>query len=254
MNTNLALRLSECNITVDEIMDSIIAPKASYGLFIYTSHIENLGTSNSDFDIYVICNGVSTGEGLMSHREYSVQQIFLGNSLLDVEYWDYNSLLSLISKVNSLDFSIDITELKLLHRISYAEFYGNNDLCKNIKQQITNGKLNDHVTNYYSVQASSFLEDAVYMYNAGYLSCASSCAYKALDSAIGLLNAQNGKTNLKGKWISKIFLDDITQSNEMKQKYYEFQLYPKLSKDNLANFLEEKIEFIQDILAESSIF
>ena len=241
MKQALVERLVECNIELSDIEKSIIIPSEKYGGFIYTSHLENLGTTNSDFDIYVISNSKIESPKILNHSKFGLQQCFIKNNLLDIEYWTLESIFSLLQKINSDDYSIDVSELKF-------------DFCSNIQSKIVTSKLLEQVKSFYKVQAISFLEDAVYMFDAGYYSNASSCIYKALDNAIGLVNARNGKTNLKGKWISKLFLDNPSIEDEIKDNYLRLQLYPHVTKNNIKNYLEEKIEFVQDLLAVSTIF
>lgn len=252
MNKNLSMRLAECNITLEEIQTATTLSLDDYCLFLYSSHIENLGTQNSDFDIYIICNDIPNNKHLINRDNYKVRQIFINNVLFDIEYWTFSSLLTLIDKINSSNFIFNSDQLKFLHRLSMAECMGNLEKGIIIKKSIKDSHLLSHVKEYYRLQATSFLEDAVYMYTAGYFTCAASCAYKALDNAIGLLNAHNGKTNLKGKWISKIFLDDNSQPNELKKRYLSLQFYAATNPENMESFLEDKIDFIQDILAKSS--
>lgn len=254
MKQVLIQRLNECQIKLSDIETYIIKPSGIWCGFIYTSHLEDLGTANSDFDIYVISDSKVESNKIIENTKFGLQQCFINDNLLDIEYWTLNTIESLLQKVNSLSSSIDVAELKLLHRLLLADSFGDTAFCNKIQTQIANGKLNEHVKNFYKVQAASFIEDAVYMFDAGYFSCSSSCAYKALDNAIGLVNARNGKTNLKGKWISKIFLDDPTIEQELKDNYIRLQLYPQVEEKNIKSYLEEKIEFVQDLLAESSIF
>lgn len=253
MNHLLNDRLQECKLSLSDIQHKIIETPGNSSVFIYTSHLEGLGTKNSDFDIYVICENLPNTNFLIDHGKYKISNTIINSTLLDIEYWHINEIIKLIEKVNSSTCAqINTDELKLLHRLRIAELIQGDYFSSNIKANIANSNLQQNILHFYKVQANSFLEDAVYMFKSNEFICSMNCAYKALDSAIGALNAKNNITNLKGKWISKLFINQNNCDKSILDQYLKYQIYTNVTQDNIESFLEDKIEFIQNILSAVS--
>ena len=67
-------RLKKYKVDIDEMLE--IIGKNNIGVIGYTSHMEKLGTNNSDIDVYVIC------EQLPKDHKFKVCGKYLVNNLI----------------------------------------------------------------------------------------------------------------------------------------------------------------------------
>lgn len=254
MNNILIDRLNECNITKTDILSNIKKTKHKQSIFVYTSHLEGLGTKDSDFDIYVLSESMPDIKFSRDYDHYKVHITTVKDMLLDVEYWNISDVYNLIDDINNLNYTkLDMEELKLIHRLRVGEIISELEIGMQIKTLIENSKLREHVLKLYVLYANSELEDAINMYNSREYICALKCARNSLENAIGALNAKNGISNLKPKWIPKIFLNNNGYNEEILNKYLKYQIYSNVDKGSIDSFVEEIIEFIQNILSKVAI-
>jgi hypothetical protein len=254
MSEILERRLNECDLKVSDILKSIIDLDSQSAVFIYTSHLEGLGTNDSDFDIYVLDDKQRDSGFQRTYKNSKVQIAILNGKMLDIEYWHNNDIQRLINNINdSKNQGFDIEELKLLHRLKTGVVVNGFELATMIKTFINKSKLQEKIMLFYITFAKSELVDAISMYNAGELLCAWRCVRISLDYAIGALNAKHGNTNLKMKWIPKIFEFNHGYENILYNKFYELYVYSDINEENLSLKTEELIEFVQDILIKVEI-
>ncbi len=251
MNKILTDRFEECGISASDIFDRLIKSDEEQAIFVYTSHLEGLGTKSSDFDVYVISENIPDGEFSRNEANSKVQTSIINGKMLDIEYWTMESIEKIIFNLNNLHYSsVSQDELKFLHRLKVSEVIYENNLNTKIKSMIKQNSLTDFVVNIYLIAANSDLQDAIALYESQEYTCALNCARRSLESAIGALNARNGFTNLKRKWASKIFLDNRKLENKQRiDQYLKYQIYCHIEEENLGLFVGDMLEFIQDIVS-----
>lgn len=251
MNKILKERLEECNITIESILENIILNTSNTTVFVYTSHLEGLGTKDSDFDVYVLCESIPDEIARTNHVEPIVKNLVIEDTLIDIEYWTISQIDSLINKLTLNDSSMMIDQLKILNRLKVGEILFNENLGDELKNKLLNTEENmkDKVIESFLIGANSYLEDAVHMYNAKEYFCSLSCSYNALEYTIGGVNAKNGFTNLKLKWVPKIFMNNNGYDKSLLDQYLKYQIYTEINENNIETFAEEKMEFIQNLIS-----
>lgn len=254
MNKVLVDRLSECNLSADNILKEIAKSGTEQAIFVYISHLENLGTKDSDFDIYVLSENIPDAEFAREEQNCKVQIAILKGKMLDIEYWSIGYIDKLIENISKFnDSNITIEEIKLIHRLKIAEIIGGDRIGNEIKSRIQNSNLSGIVQKKYLLIANSELQDAIALYNSKEYVCALNITRIALENAIGALNAKNGITNLKNKWISKTFMNNRGYDEKLLNKYLKYQVYCNINENNLGFFVEDMIEFTQDIISSIAI-
>lgn len=250
MNNILIDRFNQCNLTLDDILSKIVNCNDKQVVFIYTSQLENLGTKDSDFDIYVLCETLPNDEFMRSDLNCKVQIAIVNGKMLDIEYWDIKIVYALIDKINGQSNNpLSSDELKLIHRLKIAEVVGDNEIGRKVKDLIQNSNLKELVIKNYLVSANSELQDAIALYESNEYICALNRTRFALEKAIGALNAKNGFTNLKNKWIPRIFMNNKNSNEGLLKKYLEYQVYCNVNNSNIEAFVEGMIEFTQNIIS-----
>lgn len=245
-------RMKECGFSKEDIKKKI---QETYGesaaIFVYTSHLEGLGTASSDFDIYVICDKLPDNPKLLGYDKAKTQILLINNYSLDIEYWEENSILQMINTINVEDNQqIDLNKITMLHRLEVAELINESNIGLQIKQDVSCSKLNRRALETLSLNARSELDDAVQMYYANEYACAIIKAREALQFAIGSLNAVHGVTNIKNKWITKIFYQNNGYDGKYLERYMKLQFFTAAKDEtDLCNYAEALIELVQDIVA-----
>lgn len=254
MNKILVNRFNECNLTPSDILSKIISCDDKQAVFVYASQLENLGTKDSDFDVYVLSQNMPNDEFMRSVQNYKIQTELLNGKLLDIEYWDITIVYELINTINEPSYKkLSSDELKLIHRLKIAEVINENEIGNKIKLLIQNSNLKDLVVKQYLLVSNSQLQDAIALYDSQEYISALNCARFALENAIGALNAKNGFTNLKNKWISKIFINNNGYDKELLNKYLHYQVYCNVNSSNIESFVENILEFTQNIISMVAI-
>lgn len=249
MNQIIKKRLEECNISIEDVLSTIEYNDKKDAIFIYTSHLEGLGTKNSDFDIYVIG---TTPFSLLKFKDrgvYSVQNKIIKGIYFDIEYWNKDDIEKIIDSTLETDFGkFSVENLKLLQRISISEAINSNELEKDLISKIEKSNFRNQIIRLFTVLANSELEDALNMYKAKEYLCALKCARESLDNAIAALNAKNGYPNLKNKWIPKIFVSHNCNAKYFNE-YLQLQYFSSVSKENIESHIREILEFTQNLLS-----
>jgi len=183
-------------------------------------------------------------------EQFKSKLAIVNNTKIDLVYWSYADVDRLIESINDLTYkNKKIEELKFIHRLRKSIIVNHEELGNSLKKRIEKSSFVEVVTKYYAVQSNSHLQDAINMYNSERYACAMSCATMSLEHAIGALNSKNGNTNLKLKWLPKIFIDNAGYESDFLDRYLELQLYTNVNEQNIASFVEEKLELVQDVLS-----
>jgi hypothetical protein len=252
--------LEECfsryNIKLNEVLEKIEVPvDEDTALFFYTSYFEDLGNSGSDIDLYVISNHQLSRElpGKYSTCE-GVSTFSLKGLEFDVEYWNPNEIIKIMDKSINNFASVDGELMKILLRLNYSYSPYDSLIAKDMISRLKHVNIEQSVTQKYALVARSIYEDALKMYKAKEYILTLDCCRYALWHSIGAFNSLNGHSNLKEKWISKIIMDNKAYGHqEILNKYLEFQIYSNVNEENIANYVEEFLEFIQELLNTISV-
>ncbi len=252
MNKILKNRLNDCKIDAEEIVSHIKSKEIQLlDIYIYTSHLEGLGTKSSDFDIYVIGKEFKNLGVLKYEKGVYTENIIINDTLIDIEYRELQEFKNVISRINNMSLEIDLNELKFLDKLSKGiSLFSQGE---NLKNNIDKNKILKRVEQYYTVQANSYFRDAMALYYENEYTGAIFCARNALEHAIGILNAKNGISNVKYKWISKLFLNNEDIELSYINRYLNTQIYVDVNKDNISNYIEEMLELVQEIISSGTI-
>lgn len=250
----LKKRLEEHNLEFKDIISKIEIPlDDETAIFFYTSHFEGLGTKKSDIDIYIISNHKLNrklpGKYLNCEGVITYQ---INNLEFDLEYWDIKEINSIITECQENAF-IENDLLKILVRLNYGYSYTENSATQSMLEKIQKLQIEKIVTGKYALLARSNYDDALKMFYAGEYVAALDCCRRALWDSVSALNSANGHSNLKEKWISKIFLDNNAYGNkELLDEYYKYQVYSSVPSEHIENYVEDFLESIQGFITEIS--
>lgn len=252
---------------IDEVLKNnklsmeIISENLSYSeensvILLYTSFLEGLGTKNSDIDVYVFLEDdeIFTDTKMRRYSDcLGVEVIRINEVELDVEYWSITNIENLISKmVSTRGLIASYEELKLLLRIYHGFIVKHNKLSQRILDLIENSEFIELIANRIALEARSYYDDSLKMFESKEYILSLDCARRALWECVSLLNAKNGKPNLKSKWISKIYIDNEGYGNkDFLERYMKCQVYSNINKNNLIDRLNDMFLLIQDMLNES---
>lgn len=242
--------LSKKDIVIDDILEKIEVPlDDNTGVFFYTSYFEGLGNKNSDVDMYIISNHVLPRKLPGKYLNCSGVITYTINNLeFDIEYWNYDEIEKITNECSGSSF-IENDLLKILLRLHYGYMAFDNAMTRKIMEKLENINIEKCVTDRYSSMARSTYDDALKMFNAQEYILALDCCRHALWYATGALNSANGHSNLKEKWISKIFIDNEAYGEEdLLNKYLEFQVYSNVPKGNIEKYTTSFLEVIQEFI------
>ena len=134
-------------------------------------------------------------------------------------------------------------------RLQYCCVTPISELAQKIDCLLKKTNIEECVTKQYVLMARSLFSDALKMFRAKEYFAAQDCCRNSLWKIIGAINSFSGYPNLKEKWISKIFIDHTGFGFEdILKKYYKFQIYPQVSKENFTEYIKEFIEFLQECI------
>lgn len=250
----LRKQIEEHNIEISEVLDKIEVPlDDKTGVFFYTSYFEGLGTKSSDIDLYVISDHILpralpgkylSCDGVITFKIKGLE--------FDVEYWSEIEIKRIIDECKKNHF-IESDLLKLLLRLHYGYSPINNWMAQTILQRLKNLDVEKCVTEKYALISRSSYDDAVKLFQAEEYILSIDCCRRALWDAVTALNSANGHSNLKEKWISKIFIDNNAYGDtELLNKYYEFQVFPVVSQKHFEKYVEEFLEVVQEFISKIS--
>lgn len=250
--------LLDKDLSLKTIAEKLSQATENSGVLLYTSFLEGLGNKNSDIDVYVFLEDEQNFKN-RNMRRYGnclgIEVIRVGEIELDVEYWSINAVEELIGNlINTRGLIGSYEELKLLLRIYHGFFIDNNEVSKKLLYLLETSNFIELITNRISLEARSYYDDGLKMFEVGEYNLALDCARRALWECASLLNAINGKPNLKSKWISKIYIDNKGFGNqELLERYINLQIYSTVNKQNLSTVILDMFSLIQDML-NSTVF
>lgn len=245
--------LLDKDLSLKTITDKLSQATEDSGILLYTSFLEGLSNKNSDIDVYVFLKDEQNFKN-QNMRRYGnclgVEVIRVGEIELDVEYWSINAVEELIENlINTRGLVGSYEELKLLLRIYHGFFIDRNEVSEKLLYLLETSNFLELVTNRISLEARSYYDDSLKMFEVGEYILALDCARRALWECASLLNAKNGKPNLKSKWISKIYIDNRGYGNqELLERYISLQIYSTVNEQNLNAVLLDMLSLIQDML------
>ncbi|SHJ54006.1 hypothetical protein SAMN02745248_00337 [Hathewaya proteolytica DSM 3090] len=256
MNEKLIKRLKEVNLNVNDILSIIEYNVGDYGI-IYTSHIDGLGTWDSDFDVYIIRNQencedfFANGEKYVKIYEIDSKKLnipYITYLFLDVEYWKAESIESKIRRVHEKK-KISIADLKVLLKMRNGDVLIGNDVL-GLKEKLKALQLERYCADLLASDADEKLHDATTLYGNGDYYGAMISARDAVGLAICGYNSVNNKLNLNvTKWYSRIFLENKAfGKNDYMERYLNNCFFYNLNIENIKEKTEELIIFVQDIL------
>jgi len=246
----LSERLASINIELGEIADAIDKESIvdEYIVFAYTSQFDGLGTKESDIDIYVLCDKLPLASSVSKGLQ-SVGMVNIRGTLIDIEYWLINDVLSIIADKKKLVY---YDYLKLLHRLLSSVIIFGTDKGVKIQEAISDCHIETCISSYYSKLAKSYFDDALKMYNTSHFESSIICGRLSLMYAIAMYNASHGKANMKEKWIARILCDNNGfGSKEVLARFLDIMIYSCAATSNIEMYCESILEFISDILNPS---
>ena len=265
MNKMLKHRLTELNLDVDDLLEVIDPPKNS-NVFVYISAMEGLGTWESDFDVYVLCEALPAmlnkpgmdefNRGSHMQRMCSIDQNALGikNKMsyltIDIEFWPYEQIDKMLTSVLS-NKTANISHIKMLQRIKVGQEIFNSR-SHPIVSRIMNSDFSTCSVNTLALFGDADLHDAVTLYNSGEYYGAHLSVCSATNKIVAAVNANNGHINLNAeKWSAKIFIQNNGFGDaDLLERYLTFQFFNRLSKESIKEVCRERIVFVQDIISK----
>lgn len=250
MNKILKSRLQECDIEISDIISAIENFHKNDVTVIYTSHLEGLGTNDSDFDIYVISEEVKKLSWCKDNGKFKVQNKLIKDKCFDIEYWKIEDVEEIIENSNKADIANLLPDsLKLIQRLFIGEKISNNKTTNELVKKVKESKFENQVVKMYLLYANSALEDSINLFNGKEYFSALKSARDSLDNSIAALNARNGFPNLKPKWIPKIFIKNKGYGQENLDRYLKLQFFSSINNENIGTHIKEMLEFSQNILS-----
>lgn len=234
-------RLKKYNITYFDIENEIKKINKEfkkYAIFIYCSQMENLGTENSDFDVYVIFDD--------NIEVLKKVEFLLNNVAFDVEFISEKNINSLINLIEN-DNIIDLFDAKLLTRILKSELIYNPLYGNTIKSLLNINKILVSAKKMYEISIHSIKDDFVDFYNSGDYETALVLVRELVFESIGLLNLNNGNYNFKPKWYNRIFLKNNGYKEDLLTRYLELYLYPNFEQRDTKKYIDQLLCLAQDI-------
>lgn len=253
MNSVLLDFLKERNISITEVINSVIKVKNKQLIFAYISRMEGLGNKGSDVDLYVISDEVPKNQMLEDSSKVFIDVVELGNTDLDIEYWSTEQVNDLINCLNSKNYkSIGMEELKFLYRLTIGAIINEAELAKEFRNKINKSNIQERLYSLYRTGTINQMDDAIKLFYAEDYISALSIARAALDQSLAVINTANGKINMKRKWMSKIFIANNGYKGDLLERYLKLQVYCSINEANISQYVEDIIELTQEILTKSS--
>lgn len=217
-------------------------PTDSY-IVLYTSSIEGLGDSTSDIDMYVITN---------DSDQLNNSVVTINDLEFDVEYWKVSDIKKLITSAKKLSTAPPLPSLKVLLRIKKGILFKSSTLL-DVINEINLINLDNIVCSSYSQLSRSYVEDTIKLMRDNLAISAAESSLRVVWTAIAAYNAYHHNSNLKQKWMSRIFLHDDMIDKNLKNEYLTLCVYCHLNQDNLITFTKRRLHFAQNLLFETEL-
>lgn len=244
------LKDKDCSIgELTDYISTIIDIKKDI-VYIYSSHMDNLGNSESDIDVYVfLANSIKVDY-------FHIENHNVSNINLDIEYRSIKFLETIVNKykhtVND-PTKINVFDLKLIQRIKAGLKLDSGALLDEIEaiKSMNTLDITHCVSNYYCYLARSEYDDGVRMFAAGNFIASRECLRKGVIYQAGAVNSIYGEVNLKEKWISTIFLKlDRIENKDIVTLYWKSLIYEKVTSDNIEDVCKNLINLYQMLVSE----
>lgn len=249
-------RFYKNNISIENLLNQVDVPiDEKTAIFVYMSEFENLGTKDSDIDVYIISDHIPEKNFNRKYLECLGVNNFLVKDLeFDVEYWHRNDIFNIVEKYKNGSL-MEKSLIKILLRLNFKCTITENLYTKTLVGILEKVNIQKYVEKFYLTLGRAFYDDAIKLYNAEEYISALDCCRNALWNVIAALNAQNNYPNLKEKWISKIFLMNKGYGEQnILDKYYKFQIFASVPSDrSFISYLEEFLEFINACIVKVTL-
>lgn len=239
-------RLKNYDITYRDIINEVQHVNKSikdFTVFIYCSHMENLGTINSDFDVYVVYKQKS--KNIIPKVEVEIKEV-----TFDIEFKFEEEIDNIIYRLNG-ENSLYLIEAKLITRLLIAEVIHNSTYGNLIKSRLDKNLIIDNARKMYNLRIHIIRDDFADFYNSKDYDSALILVREMVQESVGMLNLNNGNLNFKPKWYTKIFLNNNGYREDLLKRYKNLYLYPKIDKNDIKNYVEQLLDLSDDMLSYS---
>ena len=237
MNAKLKNRLKDVNLEIEDILKEIKIPQKCF-VVLYTSHIDSLGSSESDFDVYVVYDA----QCLENVEINKAASIVINGVEIDIEYHDINEVTGFFQRENR---QVHTSYLSFLLRLLRGEvIHLDNELSKCIHEHIDKDRLEKIAIDTYWLDSLSAYNDALKMFNIDEHVCGIVLARNALNHITMAINIINKDYVFKPKWAYLLLKRSLGESHDLVRNYERFTLG---SVDNPEIMLEELLYYIQNL-------
>jgi len=227
-------RLLSNKISFQDVLQEINL-NGTCSVVIYTSQIDDLGSDDSDFDVYVLCNEPPS-------QKYN-DHFCINTIEFDIEY----HYIDIIKKFNNLDLDkfVSPTRLSFYLRILKGDVIYNIDDSIDIRKYINKDRLEQLGVFSFMTLARSDYSDALKMYNLGEHITGIMLARNALNNLIMVVNILNQNYVFKTKWVYCLLYRSFGENHHYTQNYRRFTLHeisdPEKSLENLLTYIHDLI-------------
>lgn len=226
-------RLRECNISINQITDSIDKIlSGNYEQYVYISQFDGLGNQKSDFDVYVIVE---------ENIKHFTRMLKIQKAKLDIEIWSIDELLE---NITSDEVSNDIKTLKKIYRIRTAERISadrKGSISEKLEKAIVEIDIEKMIYQFYKTMSNSEYKNAVNMFDSEEFISSMECCRRAVSNLLAAYDAQNNNVVCNMKWAEKVFLKNI---GDMQEEYLKTFVYTEINKENIKAVVERMLDFM----------
>lgn len=222
-------------------------------VYVSGSILEGFGNKSSDVDVFVIMDKQKMENAIMDNKEKEELSLITDHSIIynfihdglrfDVEYWDRDYVLEIISKLEQVDLNTDYyrnrlnsAEIDFIHRLKFGKPVNSEVEFVALLKSVDLEKLNFVQFTEYSEYFSSYLEDIRGALESKDFLTVYILSHIILDVTINLYLSSKGETNPSSKWILRKLQRYISGENSehyLMDNYLKFKSY---------TFNEETIE------------
>ncbi|MBO8164931.1 MAG: nucleotidyltransferase domain-containing protein [Brevibacillus sp.] len=233
-------------------------------VYLAGSIMEGFGNSTSDVDVYVICDKeyiqelvqkASDHDAILPSEKFVIHNIIQDNIRYDFEYWAMDDFLSVVKRLNNLNFStngyierLTEDEFDLMHRFKFGKPIINQQAFQSIYQCVNLENLQ-----YYRIMVntevySGTIEDLQGAYEAGDYGSCFFMVRNLVTLMVTTYLAACGETNPASKWLYRKLLkyQERTCDDTLMKKYIEFQTHP-FDLGSIHNYIKDGMRFCQKL-------
>lgn len=238
-------------IEKEEILNNIEI-KGYYDVVYFAGSLaEGIGNEYSDIDVYVITSDLpdsSKMEGRVDNKEnYLINNFFLKDRRVDVEYWDIKEVEEIIEKLKksemySNQFLLNDDEIDFLHRFKYAIPIKGEENYFEIKNKIEFQNFDMGLTYKFLGLYEGTIEDIEGCIIGEDYSTALKCVSIALDRILQAYLCSMSETNPRNKWIFRKLKK--VETEEFIHKVYKMYTFPEtISINNVTEYIHKVLSF-----------